>query len=104
MWESPPILAEAGALLRKPPSKEVALELSDIRFPLAEEKVKMLRLVYEKRKQMLWPKDAEKGLTELDRTTRLNGDLAPLEADYEFIKTIELLIEQRLELIKLLTS
>lgn len=58
----------------------------------------MLRLLYEKRKQMLWPKDFEKGLTELDRTTRLDGDLAPMEADYQFMLKLDELIVARIEL------
>lgn len=72
--------------------------LEALRFDLAKEVADSMQLLYEKRKQMLWPKDAEKGLTELDRTTRLNGDVAILERDYQFLLRLESLVEARLNI------
>lgn len=101
--DEPTIIEEAGRLLRKPLSlaeediEMHIIELDAIRFELAEQKANTLRLLYEKRKQFLWPKDAEKNLTELDRTTRLNGDIASIERDYHFLGLIWDMVEQRLE-------
>jgi hypothetical protein len=98
------VLAEVGEFLRQPlPRAQEDLEahligLEALRHDLAKETVDAMELLYTKRKQMLWPKDAEKGLTELDRTTRLNGDVAPLEKDYQFLLRLEALVEARLSL------
>jgi hypothetical protein len=98
------IITTVGALLRQPLPRAQedleahVIELEACRFDLAEATVNSLQLLYQKRKQMLWPKDAEKNLTELDRTTRLNGDVAILERDYAFLLRIEALIEGRLNL------
>lgn len=92
------IVTKVGELLRQPLSKENLIALDAIRYDLANERVKAMELLYVKRKQMLWPKDAEKGLTELDRTTRLNGDIAPLERDYQFLTRLETLVDSRIEL------
>lgn len=101
--ESPSIIEEAGRLLRKPMSladKDIEasiIELEAIRYELAEEKANTQKLLYEKRKQMLWPKDAEKNFTELDRTTRLNGDVASISRDNEFLGLIWIMVGERLE-------
>jgi hypothetical protein len=104
------IISTVGAILRLPlPRAQEDLEAHIIeleahRFDLAQATVDALKLLYEKRKQMLWPKDAEKNLTELDRTTRLNGDVAILERDYQFLLRIESLVEARLGLAMMLLS
>jgi hypothetical protein len=98
------IISRVGELLRQPlPTTEKDLrahlvQLEALRFDLAQATTDAMQTLYEKRKQMLWPRDAEKGLTELDRTTRLNGDIAPLERDYQFLLRIESLIDGRLKL------
>lgn len=102
--ETPKIVSEIGEFLRHPlPRAQEDLEahvigLEALRYELAEACVDAMQLLYEKRRQMLWPKDAEKGLTELDRTTRLNGDVAILERNYQFLLRVEALVEQRLSL------
>lgn len=104
------ILSEVGAYLRQPlPRAQEDLEahvigLDALRFQLAQVTTDSLQTLYQKRKQMLWPKDAEKSLTELDRTTRLNGDVAVLERDYQFLLRIEALVESRLNLALMLLS
>lgn len=96
------IVNTVGELLRQEiPRKDVRgyiERLEAVRYDLAEATARAMELVYVKRKQMLWPKDAEKGLTELDRTTRLNGDVAMLERDYAFLKRLETLVDDRLNL------
>jgi len=98
------IIAEVGEYLRKPlPRAQEDLEahvigLEALRFGLAKATTDSLQTLYQRRKQMLWPKDAEKNFTELDRTTRLNGDVAELERDYQFLVRLEALVEGRLNL------
>lgn len=81
--------------------KQHIIELEALRFELAETTVDTMRLLYEKRKQMLWPKDipvGKKEPTELDRSTYLNADVATIERDYQFLLRIETLVKDRLEL------
>lgn len=100
--KSEKIIAEVGEFLRVPIPKDDLedhiIGLEALRFELATQLVDSMMLLYQKRKQMLWPKDAEKGMTELDRTTRLNGDVAILERDYKFLQRLEELIDSRLKL------
>lgn len=104
--ESPAIIEEAATLLRKPLTfneeqiETYIIELDAIRYDVAEAIANQQRLLYEKRKQMLWPKDAEAKLTELDRTIRLNGDVASIERDYKFLELIWVMLEQKLEFSK----
>lgn len=99
-----PIINKIGEYLRCPLPRAqedletYIIELDALRFDLAQERVDKLQLLYQKRKQMLWPKDTIDKLTELDRTTRLNGDMAPLERDYQFLIRIEELVDARLSL------
>lgn len=74
--------------------------LESLRYALAEAVVDAHQKLLEKRRQALWPKDKE--LTELDRKTRLDGDTAGYEADYEFLVKLEEIVKDRLELGKLL--
>ena len=101
-YQSPPIIAEAGKLLREhlPNGGEDAevhiMELDALRYDVAEATADTLRLLYEKRKHVLWPKD--KDVTELDRSVRLNADIAPIERDFALLQKIEVLIKDRIEL------
>lgn len=70
-------------------------ELSALRLELAEMTVDAYQKVAEKRRQMLWPKDKE--MTELDRKTRLDGDVAVYERDYQFLLRIENIVADRLK-------
>lgn len=96
------IIKEVGEFLRKPIFSEDVEEhiigLDALRFDLAQAKVDAMKLLYEKRKQMLWPKDTVEKLTELDRTTRLNGDVSTLERDYQFLQRLETLVDERIKL------
>lgn len=110
MYESPKIINSIGKLLRKPLPRAAEdldtymIELDAARPELAEAVVDCMRLLHEKRKQLLWPKDAEKGLTELDRQTRLDGDIAPIERDYQFLLKLERLVEHRINLAVIIRS
>lgn len=100
MYESPKIIQEVGEFLREPIPKidieDHIIGLEALRFELAKSTVEQLKLLQDKRKQLLWPKDMEKGLTELDRTTRLNADVSIINKDYEFLLRLETLVEWRL--------
>lgn len=101
-YESPKIIKEAGELLRLPlPNAGEDVEahimaLDAIRYDVAEACADWGRLLFEKRKQLLWPKDKE--MTELDRLTRMNADVAIIERDYALLQKIEVLIKERLDL------
>jgi len=105
MYLSPPIIEEVGKILRQQipyasEDRDIALiELDAFRFPVAEARCKQLKLLHEKRKQMLFPKDFGKGLTELDRTTSLNSDVAVIEQDLKLLEAIEGIVEGRLGLL-----
>lgn len=107
--KSSEIIKKVGEYLRKPiPTTQKDLKLHVIgldalRYDLAEACYDSMQTLYQKRKQMLWPKDVEKGLTELDRNTRLNGDVAVLERDYHFLLKLQDLVESRIELALSLT-
>lgn len=104
MYESPQIIAEVGVFLREPlPLAQEDLEmhiigLEALRFGVAVATADQLQLLYEKRKQMLWPKDADKSKTELDRSTHLNADVAVIERDYRLLCCLEDLIGDRLNI------
>lgn len=104
MYQSPQIIIEIGKFLREPlPLAQEDLEahmigLEALRYDLAQATSDQLRLVYDKKKQMLWPRDMEKGLTELDRTTRLNADVSLIDRDYQFLLRLEALVEFRLQM------
>lgn len=72
------------------------IELNSYQYDLAVATSDIQRLLYEKRKQALWPKDKE--LTELDRKTRLDADTAPIERNYELLSKLEVLVAQRLQI------
>jgi hypothetical protein len=102
MYEEPAIIQRVSVLVRDPLPRAAEdidthlVDLEAIHFELAVAIADQQRLVYEKRKQMLWPKDAEKGLTEMDRQVRLNADVAPLERDLLLLTKIESMLEQRM--------
>jgi hypothetical protein len=103
-YQSPLIIIEIGKYLRSPmPLAQEDLEghmigLEALRYELAQATVDQLQLLYQKKKQMLWPKDAEKGMTELDRNTRLNADVSIIDRDYQFLLRLEPLVEFRLQM------
>lgn len=72
-----------------------------LRAELADKKNEWLQMLHEKENQMLWPKDKDK--TELDRRVMLNASVAVIRRDYEFLKDLDRLVEQRIELFKVLT-
>lgn len=104
MYESPKIIAEVGAFLREPlPRIPEDLEahiigLDALRFELAQATADWLKLLYDKRRQMLWPKDTDKKMTELDRNVHLHADVSVIERDYHFLEALTKLVEQRLDL------
>lgn len=97
-YKEPSAVQQAARVLSRKDADYESLE--GIAMILAFAIADQTKLIYEKRKQMLWPKDMEKGLTELDRTTRLNGDLAFIERDLILLNKLEALVIMRLELLK----
>lgn len=103
-YSSPEIIKVIGVFLRNPmPLAQEDLEahmigIEALRYELARATVDQLKLLYDKKKQMLWPKDAEKGMTELDRNTRLNADVSVIDRDYQFLLRLEPLVEFRLQM------
>lgn len=99
------IIRRVGEYLRAGlPNDEVAMRihLADIdrlQFDLTERRVDWLRLLSEKKNQMLHPKD--KDLTDMDRKIMLNASVAVIERDYEFLVKLEELVKDRIELGKL---
>lgn len=104
MYESPKVIIEVGKYLQQPlplaqeDLRQHLIGLESMRYQLAEAIADQIKLVYDKRKQMLWPKDADKGLTELDRNTRLNADVSVMERDKEFLLRIEEMVLFRLNM------
>lgn len=102
-YESPKVIAIVGAVLRQPIDmkawKTQLVSLEALQFELAEATVDQMKMLYQSRKQVLWPKDFDKKLTELDRTTRLNADAAVIERDYRLLKRVQELVDSRLDLI-----
>lgn len=97
------IVSKVGEHLREPLDyhspelvKEALVSLECLRADLLEVRVSWKQLLDEKRSQYLHPKD--KDLTEMDRRIGLNASLANIERDYEFVFGLEKLIEQRMEL------
>lgn len=68
--------------------------LEATRLKLAEAKVDWHKLLHEKESQMLHPKDAN--FTEMDRKVMLNASVAVIRRDYDYLVTLERLIEERL--------
>lgn len=104
-YSSSPIISEAAELLRGsiPRAQEDLdihiIALDALRYPVAEATCDMLQFLYEKKKQMLWPKDVPNmKMTELDRHTKLNGDTAIIERDYQLLARIEALLDARINL------
>lgn len=104
--ELPKIVEKLRPLLSQPiPLSSGSLRhhlqtLESLRYALAEARVDSLQSLQEKRRQALWPKDRE--FTELDRKTRLEGDVAVYEKNYQFLLQLEEIVRDRLELGKLL--
>jgi len=102
-YTSPPIIQECAKLLSEPipPASEDweghLIAIQALQYPVAATSSDLLQLLYEKRKQLLWPKD--KDLTELDRHVRMNADVAPIDRDYQLLTKIEKLIELRITVI-----
>jgi len=108
MYEPPVIIAKLGELLRESiPVGNKALEahmraVEALRFELAQSTSDWTVELYLARKNMLWPKDFDKKLTELDRTTRLHADTGVIEKDLLMLSKLEILVAERLQLISLL--
>lgn len=102
--KSEQIISQVGEYLRQALPKDASKLLEHVRglealqFDLTKERVDSMQFLYEKRRQLLWPKDIDTKLTELDRTTRLNADVAVLERDHQFLVRLEQLVEARLDL------
>jgi len=73
--------------------------LEGLRYELLSHKVRVLHELYESRGRALYPKSKE--VTDLDRKVYLEGMTAELEMDYEFLRGLEEIIKDRIELAKL---
>jgi len=76
------------------------LSLQFLRVELNTETRKALAILQETRRRMLWPKD--KDLTELDRKTRMNADCAEYEQSYEFLLKLENIVQDQIDIMKIL--
>lgn len=85
----PPIVGKLQPYMGNP-GKNI-IKIHTLRWELAEARAEALEVLQNKRKQMLWPKD--KDLTELDRKTRMDGDCAPYQKNYEFLIALEEIIK-----------
>lgn len=74
--------------------KKHLIGLESTRLKLAKAKVDWHQLLQEKQSQMLHPKDPQ--FTEMDRKVMLNASVAVIQRDYDYLCTIEQLIEERL--------
>lgn len=96
------IISKVGQYLQETITVDNVKELEKLRFELAEKKNEWLQKLHERENQMLHPKDKE--LTELDRKTMLNASVAVIRRDYEFLRDLDRIVEQRIELFKVLTN
>lgn len=101
MYESPnEVIHRVSGFLGNPLPQTVSelqkhlIGLEACRLQLAEAKVDWHKLLHEKESQMLHPKDAM--FTEMDRKVMLNASVAVIRRDYDYLVTIEQLIQERL--------
>lgn len=98
--ELPKVVEKLRPYLEKRLDKIDILDLERLRLELSEAKVDFHMKLQEKRRQMLWPKD--KDFTELDRKTRLDGDVAVYQRNYDFLVELDDIVRERIELYKTL--
>jgi len=101
MYESPSEVIHSVAKFLGEPLPDKAPELlahlkglEATRLKLGEARVDWHKLLHEKESQMLHPKDAN--FTEMDRKVMLNASVAVIRRDYDYLLTMEKLIEERL--------
>lgn len=99
--ELPEVVEKLRPYLTSPIGENIE-ELRSLRVELAEAVAEARQKLLEKRRQMLWPKD--KDMTELDRKTRLDGDVAQYERDYLFLAELQDIAKEKLELFKVSSS
>ena len=96
------IIAKTGNYLNEPiPGSKEAIHahvrgLERLGFELLEVRVDWQMLLDEKKAQNLHPKDAH--LTEMDRKVDLNARIANIERDVSFLKGLETLVAQRIDI------
>ena len=107
-YESPKIIQESADWVREPirvskkELSELIHDLQGVLLTLDESIADYTKKLAEGRRAMLWPKDVEKGLTEMDRKIRNDADVAPIERDLIFMKKIEVLLKDRIRLAMIL--
>lgn len=99
--ELPKVVEKLRPYLEKRLDKIDVLGLESLRLELSEAKVDFHMKLQEKRRQMLWPKD--KDMTELDRKTRLDGDVAAYQRNYDFLVELDDIVKDRLELYRVIS-
>lgn len=97
-------LQDLETIIKSPTTYIKALE--HIRLPLLELRCRVQRELFEKREQMRVPnfkadKDQPR-LTDLDRSTMLNGYTAELNEKYELVRGLEELVKERVAIVKTL--
>lgn len=83
-YTEPKIISKLSPLLQA--DKPDLDKIISLRYELAVAVADWNKLLAEKRRQMLWPKDKE--LTEMDRKIRLDADIAQIERDYKLLELI----------------
>lgn len=79
------------------------IELNTLQYELAYTRCEWLQKLYEARQRVLIPKDDQYAkMTELDRRTALEANTAPIEKDLRFMEALESIVQERLELGRLL--
>lgn len=91
-----PLLQEELAYNDIEKLKKQLAELEAIRYDLSYNRCQWFQKMLQDRQRMLMPKDAQ--YTELDRKTMLDASTSVVEADYQFLVSLEKIIEDRLEL------
>lgn len=77
-------------------------ELEACKLAILQERVKVQREYFEGREKLRIPKGKE--YTDFDRNTMLEASVAELREKYEYVKGLEELVRERVELYKLMMS
>ena len=85
-------------ILRSRVVKDQAKELEELRQPLLRLRVDKQNELWKLREKYRHPKD--KDYTDFDRKTMLESYTADIEAEYQYIKGLEDLVKERIELIR----
>lgn len=106
MSESNKLIDDVRALLNKKlPTTTLELKAclrasSELRMGILDVRIAAQTELFKRRLQYLHPKD--KDMTDFDRKTHLDSYTAEYQAEYELIAGLEKLLEQRVDIIRIL--